>query len=403
MEASPIIPERIEWMNENPPLLPQINELVQSPHPTTAHLAYACLKWREKYNFDTVFLAVSGAPEEPITALAFDGKEELIDSGLYRLGVEERITLSISPYKIFSDITGKPVFNKFGSLRMQKPNGGMFISDFQPQSRFILFGLMHTEPKAYPDALLKELAGIFKDWLGPLNRAMDKVLETGYPSVPVKAFSVAPTNEPTAPAPSLTKVPDKEESTPRSLLKTDSSPSHSETHLSECAAPPAQTGDKQRRPVILVDEVTRLFNRDYFEESLLIEVERAKRYSRSVSLLFLEVTPLASLDGKENEVATKVAEILSNSLRRVDVICRLDGNRYAIVLPDTANHTYGIIAKRIFKYFKQIMGDQPPVTINLSASTYPQHVGNHLELYANTEKLLAQAKAAGPNKAVLPD
>jgi diguanylate cyclase (GGDEF)-like protein len=160
---------------------------------------------------------------------------------------------------------------------------------------------------------------------------------------------------------------------------------------------------KHRRPVLLVDEVTRLFNRNYFEESLLIEVERAKRYSRSVSLMFLEVTPMAPLGPKENEVANQVAEILSISLRQVDVICRLDANRYGIILPDTANHTYGIIAKRIFKYYKQIMGDQSPVYINLSASTYPQHVGNHLELYENTEKLLAQAKVAGPNKAVLPE
>lgn len=174
------------------------------------------------------------------------------------------------------------------------------------------------------------------------------------------------------------------------------------THPGETAHQEKAVG-KHRRAVLLVDEVTRLFNKEYFEESLAIEVERAKRYSRSVSLLFLEVTPLAPLDSKENEVANQVAEILSNSLRRVDVICRLDANRYGIVLPDTANHTYGIIAKRIFKYFKQIMGDQPPVYINLSASTYPQHVGNHLELYENTEKLLAQAKAAGPNKAVLPE
>ena len=283
---------------------------------------------------------------------------------------------------------------------MQKPNGGVFIAHFQPQVRFILFGLMHTEPKPYPETLLKEFAGLFKEWQGPLNRALDKVLESGYPSVPVKAFPVAPSNEPPAPPPAA--APPPQAGTPSTPAKTTPA-SSAQISPAAAEAPSTQPGEKPRRPVILVDEVTRLFNRDYFEESLLIEVERAKRYSRSVSLMFLEVTPVASIEGRENEVATKVAEILSNSLRRVDVICRLDGNRYGIILPDTANHTYGIIAKRIFKYFKQIMGDQPPVTINLSASTYPQHVGNHLELYTNTEKLLAQAKAAGPNKAVLPD
>jgi hypothetical protein len=119
-------------MNENLVFLTEINGLANAPYPTPAHMAYTCLKWREKFQFDTVFLAVSGAPEEPITALAFDGKEELVDSGLYRLGVEERLALIKLPYKALSDITGKPQFNRFGSLKMQKPNGGVFYCELRP-------------------------------------------------------------------------------------------------------------------------------------------------------------------------------------------------------------------------------------------------------------------------------
>lgn len=396
-------------MNENLILLTQLNELTLSSHPTPAHLAYACLKWREKFQFDTVFLAVSGAPEEPLTGMAFDGKVELIDSGLYRLGVEERITLTRTPCKTFSDITGKAVFSEYGTLKMQKPNSGVFFADFRPKARFILFGLMHTEPKPYPEALVKELDEIWKEWKGPLNQGLDKVLGSGYPKSPVKAYPVSPLIEPPSPAPPpAAKPPEKSESVQAAQPKAEPGPVDKESippaaAPSDQKAPPIESGAKPRRAMLLVDEVTRLFNRNYFEESLAIEVERAKRYNRSVSLLFLEVTSLAPLGEKKDEVANQVAEILYNSLRRVDVICRLDTSRYAIILPDTANRTYGIIAKRIFKYFKQIMGGQPNVYINLSASTYPQHVGDHMALYENTEKLLAQAKAAGPNKAVLPD
>ena len=151
--------------------------------------------------------------------------------------------------------------------------------------------------------------------------------------------------------------------------------------------------------------MTRLFNKDYFSECLAIEVERAKRYSRMMSLLFLSVTPVEGTPSKpdDNVVATQVAEILSKSLRRVDIICRLERNKFGIILPDTANNTYGIIAKRIFKYFKQIMGEVPPVFLNISASTYPKHAADHQTLLENAEKLLAQAQEVGPNKAVLPE
>jgi GGDEF domain-containing protein len=154
-----------------------------------------------------------------------------------------------------------------------------------------------------------------------------------------------------------------------------------------------------------VDEVTRLFNRDYFEECLAIEVERAKRYSRNVSLLYLGVTPQSGgmTRLEENVTATQVAEILGLSLRKVDVICRLEPSQYGIILPDTADNTYGIIAKRVFKFFKQVMGENPPVFLNISASTYPKHAGNHLLLMKNAEDLLEQARQVGPNKAVLPE
>ena len=157
--------------------------------------------------------------------------------------------------------------------------------------------------------------------------------------------------------------------------------------------------------MVLVDEVTRLFNRNYFEECLAIEVERAKRYSRTMSLLFLSVSSVSSASAKPDDhvIATQIAEILWRSLRRVDVICRLDTNRYGIILPDTANNTYGIIAKRVFRFFKEVMGDTPPVFINVSASSFPKHASDHHALYENAVKLLLQAQEVGPNKAVLPE
>jgi GGDEF domain-containing protein len=85
------------------------------------------------------------------------------------------------------------------------------------------------------------------------------------------------------------------------------------------------------------------------------------------------------------------------------VICRVSKEQYAIILPDTATSTCGIIAKRVFKFFKQVMGEQPPVFINLSASAYPETAVDSKGLYEKALALLQQARNAGPNKAVLSD
>lgn len=357
-----------------------IQKLISQCAKTPIHqsnLVECCKDILEDLKFDCVFLAHSSGPEEVLSILASDGNEEIMDTCLYRLGVEERNALSKLPLKTYLDITGKPVFNKSGSLRIQKPNSGVFMVLNRAKKNYLLFGCAHQNSQAYDHKMLEELSTLWKQWQEPLEKAILQVV------MPGRGESERLTEQVLA-----------KEGSPLTPL-----------HNASVATETPEVQLDVRRPVLLVDEVTRLFNKDYFAECLSIEVERAKRYSRLMSLMFLSVSPVDKLSSKgdKNLVATQVAEILSKSLRRVDVICRLDQDKYGIILPDTANNTYGIIAKRIFKYFKQIMGDAPPVFLNISASTYPKHAGDHHSLLDNAEKLLVQAQEVGPNKAVLPE
>ena len=376
-----------------------VQKLVQHcevERPTQASIAACCKEILQHFKFDCVFVAYSTSPEVAPTALGYEGKEEIMDTCLYRLGAEERVSLSHLPIKFFSDMTGKPVFNKSGSLRIQKPNSGIFLAYFRAKHDFILLGCAHQDSRAYEQELLTDLTNIWKSWQETLRETVHKILKSGKIEAPQTTTMAVE-----APKPE-TKTHEKAE-----LLFSDKALTQPLVKGSAAAInlKVIEKVDDTRRPVVLVDEVTRLFNRDYFEECIAIEVERAKRYSRNVSLLFLSVTFLdqSSASKNENFIATQVAEILSKSLRRVDIICRLDKNKYGIILPDTANNTYGIIAKRVFRFYKQIMGENPPVFLNISASTYPKHAGNHLLLFENAEKLLLQAQEVGPNKAVLPE
>src|SRR5581483_9189050 len=283
------------------------------------------------------------------------------------------------PLKAYLDMTGKPVFNKAGSLRIQKPNSGIFMVLNRPKKNYILFGCAHQNSQPYEQKTLEELSSIWKNWQEPLESAVKRLDDHSAPSPVLK--------------------------TEERLLEPKPEHLAGPVHLRPPENTITESQNDGRRPVVLVDEVTRLYNKAYFTECLGIEVERAKRYSRWMSLVFLSVAPVEGVAVKvdDNLVAIQIAEILSKSLRRVDVICRLDKHKYGIILPDTANNTYGIIAKRIFKYFKQIMGDTPSVFLNISASTYPKHAADHIALLENTEKLLLQAQEVGPNKAVLPE
>ena len=414
-------------MLANAILTSKLNTQLKQGRPTPAHLEACCKILLENYKFDCVFLASAPTPEESPVPLACHGKEEIMDACLYRLGAEDRVALTKVPLKTYQDITGKPVFNKSGSLRIQKPYSGVIMVLNAPKKVCILLGFAHLNAQPYPPALLEELPNLWREWGEALEKAVVQVTSPGRmpDPAPVRHDDPPPLRhqEPLPPldedplpeAPmnldrlSFDPLPNQAPAAPVALPPKKSSlfikPS---TASGQAPAPPPakspETRKESRRPLILVDEVTRLYNKDYFAESLTVEVERAKRSSRLMSLIYLSVSPVEGMPRmNENQVANQVAEILSKSLRKVDIICRLDKSKYGLVLPDTANNTYGIIAKRIFKFFKQVMGENPPVYLNISASTFPKHAADAPALMDNAEKLLLQAQQVGPNKAVLPD
>src|SRR5271157_5257032 len=84
---------------------------------TRENLTFCCKTLLENYNFDCVFVAFADSPEVPPAPLAYAGKVDIVDTCLYRLGVEDRVALTKLAQKSFPDITGKPIFNPSGSLR----------------------------------------------------------------------------------------------------------------------------------------------------------------------------------------------------------------------------------------------------------------------------------------------
>jgi diguanylate cyclase (GGDEF)-like protein len=343
-------------------------------NPTQAGLISCCDAILLNYEFESIFIACASSPEKDLGVLAHSGSEDLLQNCLHRLGVEDRVALSQVPYKIFSDIAGKPVFTKSGTLRMQKPNGGVFYVFHRPDQDYVLMGCVHREPRDYKPAQLEELLGVWNSWKEVLGEAVLKIKS---------AF------------PDLLKLPVGDGKAPSRTA----SPAASKGVQLSLPLPPHLS----HRPTQLVDEITHLFNKDYFEECLTVEVERAKRYSRNMSLMMMGVgKPVGAGDGlSENQVAVQVAEVLDKSMRRMDILCRLEKDKYAVILPDTAQSTYGVIGKRIFKHFKQVFGDSSPVFLNLSASSFPTHADDPQALREKVETQLKQAQEIGPNKAVL--
>ena len=91
----------------------------------------------------------------------------------------------------------------------------------------------------------------------------------------------------------------------------------------------------------LTDEVTGLSNRRGFEARVLDDLRRAKRQLRELSLGFARVVGLQAINEQHgraegDRVVRDAATILRATFRETDVLARMDGDRFTILLRDGA-------------------------------------------------------------------
>lgn len=131
------------------------------------------------------------------------------------------------------------------------------------------------------------------------------------------------------------------------------------------------------------DALTGLFNRRYMEEELNIEFIRALRESYPLSLIMLDIDRFKQLNdvyGHEvgNLVLIEVSRIIKNHIRECDIPCRMGGEEFMAIIPDTsleltrdrAELVCTDISKAILVYKGTIL---PSITVSIGIASFPNH------------------------------
>lgn len=105
-----------------------------------------------------------------------------------------------------------------------------------------------------------------------------------------------------------------------------------------------------------IDDLTGLHNRRYFRERLLAEKRKADGEGSSFGLAMIDLDnfkPINDLYGHltGDLVLTQVGQILSESLRPSDVLCRYAGDEFVLILPDIEENDLVRVAQRIKENF----------------------------------------------------
>jgi diguanylate cyclase (GGDEF)-like protein len=106
---------------------------------------------------------------------------------------------------------------------------------------------------------------------------------------------------------------------------------------------------REARLLADLDGLTSLHNRRYFYETLGREVARAQRYERRLALLVFDLDDFKAINDRIGHLAgdavlADVAQRIRSVVRTADIPCRVGGDEFAVILPesgiDEADHLY---------------------------------------------------------------
>jgi diguanylate cyclase (GGDEF)-like protein len=184
------------------------------------------------------------------------------------------------------------------------------------------------------------------------------------------------------------------------------------------------------KKMIITDSLTGMYNRWYFHVRLNSELQRAKRYGRTFSLLILDVDDFKKFNDTYGHqtgdiLLAGVAEVIMKSVRRndsipqydIDIPCRVGGEEFGIILPEASTVESSVAGERLRASIESrgaaVVGERirtsiesydiegKKVTVCVGIASFPEHGTDMNSLYKAADDAMYLAKKRGKNKVVI--
>lgn len=156
------------------------------------------------------------------------------------------------------------------------------------------------------------------------------------------------------------------------------------------------------------DSLTGLYNQRYLQIRLAEEMNRARRYGRSLGLVMMDLDMLKAINDAHGHQAgdailQQMGALLRSSVREIDVIARYGGDEFCVVMPEADLSTCEQFMTRIrtwlATYKFTFPGDSAELscTVSAGAAVFPDHAGDPHKLVFAADMALLKAKERGRN------
>lgn len=157
----------------------------------------------------------------------------------------------------------------------------------------------------------------------------------------------------------------------------------------------------------ITDELTGVYNRRGLLELGRREIERARRYARDLSILMIDIDRFKDINdfyshAAGDQVLVELTRRWRNSLREVDLLGRIGGDEFSILLPETDIESATQVAERLLEEinsrpFSTEKG-QLEVTVSIGVAAVGKENSDLQEMLAKADSAMYSAKRSGRNK-----
>ncbi len=153
------------------------------------------------------------------------------------------------------------------------------------------------------------------------------------------------------------------------------------------------------------DPLTGLHNRRYFNEMLEYEIGRSERHNHEFSILMLDLDDFKDVNDTYGHpcgdlVLKQTAEAMTSSMRKGDLVTRIGGDEFAIILTEIDKEKALVVAEKLRGELRRIpfMGTNGKtfhITTSIGLVTFPHDARNSSDLMTGVDLGLYRAKEMG--------
>lgn len=155
--------------------------------------------------------------------------------------------------------------------------------------------------------------------------------------------------------------------------------------------------------LVITDDLTGLYNARHMAKLIELEVERAGRYNKELSLVFIDLDHFKTVNDTRghlsgSQILTEFGAFIRQNIRKIDFAARYGGDEFVLVLPETPKAGALILCNHILAGLRKHLfladADLPPLqlTASLGIATFPEDAGNKDELVAKADQAMYYVK-----------